>query len=514
MSGKITKMSTIKQLLLMHQQGASNRKIADVLCINRSTVNDYVTKLKAYHLDIVELLSLPDPVLERKFTMGTAAYKESRFEEFKLQISYFEKELSRKHVTRKLIWEEYVAAHPDGYRYSQFCYHLSQLLVARKPTAVLEHHPGEKLYIDFAGDTMPYIDRETGEVKQAQVFVATLPYSNYTFLMAVPSQKSEDFLHALACGLAYFGGSPKIVVPDNLKAAVTKTDKYEPDINHIMEDFANHYGFVVCPARTYKPRDKAAVENSVKIIYQWIYARLRKRTFFSVNEINIAFNEEVTKYNQTRMQQKPYSREEKFLADEQQKLTSLPEQIFEIKHYADLRVATNNCIYIGRDKHYYSVPYQYIGAKVSVIYTRTLVQIYCQGRAIATHPRVQGYGYTTLSEHLGSTHLHYKERSPYYYIQTAEKRSAVLHQFMKLIFEQTQTPETVYRRCDGLLSLQRKTDPLIFDRACQRAIDNNVLTYKFVENTIKNKTYLVNELDFNEKTLPRHENIRGEKYYY
>jgi len=516
MSGKVTKMSTIKQLLLMHQQGASNRKIADCLGINRSTVNDYVTKLKAYNLNLTELLSLAEPVLESKFKLGTAAYKETRFEDFKALIPYFEKELSRKHVTRKILWEEYLSTHTNGYRYTQFCFHLDQMLVARKPVAILEHFAGEKLYIDFAGDTMPYIDRETGEVKQAQVFVATLPYSNYTFLLAVPSQKSEDFLHALSCSLGYFGGSPKIVVPDNLKAAVTKSDKYEPDINHVMEDFANHYGFVVCPARAYKPRDKASVENSVRIIYQWIYARLRKRTFFSIDEINVAFNEEITKYNQTRMQQKNYSREEKFLAEEKQKLTPLPEKVFEKKYYTDLHVGANNCICLGRDKHYYSVPYQYIGEKVSVIYTRTLVQIYCQGRAIATHPRTQGYGYSTQSEHLCSTHLHYKERSPYYYIQTAERRSPVLHQFMKLIFEQTQVPETVYRRCDGLLSLQRQTDPLIFDRACQIAINNNILTYKFVENIIKKRTYLVNEIDFleNEKPLPKHQNIRGGKYYY
>jgi len=352
MSGKVTKMSTIKQLLLLHQQGASNRKIADCLCINRGTVNDYVTKIKSYNLNLPELLSLPEPVLESKFKLGVSAYKEARFEEFKALIPYFEKELSRKHVTRKILWEEYLSSHPGGYRYTQFCFHLDQMLVARKPTAILEHFAGEKLYIDFAGDTMPYVDRETGEVKQAQVFVATFPYSNYTFLMALPSQKSEDFLHGLSCGLSYFGGSPKILVPDNLKAAVTKTDKYEPDINHVMEDFANHYGFVVCPARARKPRDKAAVENSVKIIYQWIYARLRKRTFFSIDDINIAFKEEITKYNQTRMQQKPYSREEKFLAEEKQKLSPLPEKVFEKKYYADLRVGTNNCIYLGRDKHY------------------------------------------------------------------------------------------------------------------------------------------------------------------
>jgi transposase len=516
MSGKITRMSKIKQLILRHQQGESNRKIAQILALDKGTVNEFVRKIKVHELSINEMLLMDDPVLESQFMAGNAAYKDARFETFKALIPDFERELSRKHVTRKIIWEEYIHAHPDGYRYSQFCFHLTQLLVARHPTAILSHNPGEKLYVDFAGDTFPYVDRETGEVKAAQVFVATLPYSNYTFIRAVDSQKTEDFLHALSCCLSFLGGTPKIVVPDNLKAAVTKSDKYEPDINHVMEDFANHYGFVTCPARAYKPRDKAAVENSVKIIYQWIYAPLRKRTFFSLEEINVAFTEGITKYNQTRMQQKNYTREEKFLAEEKHKLSPLPEKIFEVKYYADLRVGSNNCIYLGRDNHYYSVPYTYIGQKVQVIYTRTLVQIYCNRQQIAVHQRVCGYGYTTLSEHLCSTHLHYMERSPYYYIQTAERRSAILHQLMKLIFEQTQTPETVYRRCDGLLSLQHKTDPVIFDRACQIAIEHNILTCKFVENVIKHKTYLTYQptLFENPKPLPKHDNIRGGKYYY
>jgi len=515
MPGKITRMSKIKQLMLLHQHGESNRKIAQELVLDKGTVNDFVRKLKGHELRIDELLLLDDPILESKFMAGNAAYKDERFEEFKTLIPYFEKELSRKHVTRKLIWDEYINIHPEGYRYSQFCYHLSQLLVARKPTAILEHNAGEKLYVDFAGDTIPYVDRETGEVKAAQVFVATLPYSNYTFLLAVASQKTEDFLYALSCCLSFLGGSPKIVVPDNLKAAVTKSDKYEPELNRVMEDFANHYGFVVCPARAYKPRDKASVENSVKTIYQWIYAPLRKRIFFSLEEINTAFAEGIKKYNQTRMQQKEYSREEKFLADEQQKLAPLPEKIFEIKYYADLRVGTNNYIYLGRDKHYYSVPYQYIGEKVAVIYTRTLVQIYCRGQSVAVHQRVQGFGYTTQSEHLCSSHQHYKDRSPQYYIQTAEKRSCILGKFVKLIFEQAQTPETVFKRCDGLLNLQRRTDPFLFDCACQIAIDHNILTYKFIENVIKNRTYLMHQptLFENQKPLPKHENIRGGNYY-
>jgi len=516
MSGKPTRMSKIKQLMLLRQQGVSNRKIALELGLNKETVNTYVHKIKVHEFSINELLQLDDPILESKFVAGCAAYKDQRFEDFKSQLPYFEKELSRKHVTKKLIWEEYLSTYPNGYRYTQFCFHLGQMLVARKPTAILEHNAGEKLYVDFAGDTLPYVDRETGEVKQAQVFVATLPYSNYTFVMAVGSQKTEDFLHALCSGFSFFGGTPKIVVPDNLKAAVIKSDKYEPDINRVMEDCANHYGFVVCPARARKPRDKASVENSVKTIYQWIYAPLRHRTFFSIEEINAAFFEQIRKYNQTRMQLRDYSREEKFLAEEKQKLTALPEKLFEIKHYADLQVGANNCILLGRDKHYYSVPYQYIGKRVMVIYTRTLVQIYCEGQSIAVHHRAHGFGYTTQPNHLCSTHLHYKERSPYYYIQTAERRSDALCQMMKLIFAQTQIPETVYKRCDGLLNLQRQTDPLLFERACQIAINNNILTYKFVENVIIRRTYLINEIDFQEteKPLPKHENIRGGNYYH
>lgn len=512
MSGKVTKMSKIKQLLQLHQQGKSNRKIAAALDINRGTVNDYVDKIKAYHLDIDELLSLAEPVLESKFKVGTAAYKQSRFEEFKALIPHFEKELSRKHVTRKIVWQEYLSTHPSGYRYTQFCFHLDQLLVARKPAAILEHAAGEKLYVDFAGDTMPYIDKDTGEILHAQVFVATLPYSNYTFIMAVASQSTDDFLHALSGTLSFFGGCPKIVVPDNLKAAVIKSDKYEPTLNQVMEDFANHYRFVVLPARSYKPRDKASVENAVRVVYQWVYARLRNRTFFSIEEINEAFTEEIRKYNQTRMQQKNYTREEKFLAEEKSALSPLPATSFEIKYYADLRVAANNCIYLGRDKHYYSVPHTYIGQKVSVIYTRSLVQIYCNGQSIATHQRSLGYGYTTQSEHLCSSHQHYKARSPQYYIQTAEKRSPVLGELMQRIFEQPQIPETLFKRCDGLLNLQRKIDPLLFERACQIALDNNMLTYKFIQRLIENKTCFIEETP-NQKPLPKHQNIRGRQYF-
>src|SRR5690554_4708134 len=208
MAGKIINMSKVKQVLRLHTQGVSNRRIALDLGLYKGTVNSYIRKIKDHGYDIAELLKLDDPVLESKLFAGNPAYKDRRFEEFKGKIPYFEKELERPHVTRYLLWEEYRQDNPEGYGYSQFCFHLGQILSARKPGSILEHSSGEKLFVDFAGDTFPYVDRETGEVKQAQVFAACLPYSNYTFAMAVPSQRSDDFLYALTCCLHHLGGSP------------------------------------------------------------------------------------------------------------------------------------------------------------------------------------------------------------------------------------------------------------------------------------------------------------------
>lgn len=256
-----------------------------------------------------------------------------------------------------LLWEEYRREYPGGYGHTQFFFHLSQQLVARRPSMVLEHCAAEKLYVDFAGKPLSYVDIQTGEIISCQVFVACLPYSDYSFAMAVKSQSVEDFLYALSCFLAELGGVPKILVPDNLKSAITKASRYEPDVNSVLDDFANHYKIAVVPARVRKPKDKALVENQVKLIYTRIYAKLRNQQFFDLTSLNQAIGEKIREHNQTRMQQKPYCREECFLADERHLLSPLPEQPFELKYYKELKVAKNNHIYLSQDKHYYSVPY-------------------------------------------------------------------------------------------------------------------------------------------------------------
>jgi len=317
MSGKTVRMSKLKQILRLHQCGMSNRKIAKHLSIDKETVNNYVRKAKADGLGFDGLLRLEDYALDRRLRGGNAAYADERFEVFKELLPYFTEQLSdaKSHATLKSLWEEYIAEHPDGYRLTQFRFHYRQNTVARrKVSTVLAdlHVPGEKVYLDFAGDTLSYVDIDTGEVVRVQTFVACFPATDYAYAIAVPSQRQEDFVYAFIQFLRSVGGVPKIIVTDNLKAAVIKPDRYAPSLNQLFEDMANHYGAAVIPARPIHPKDKSNVEGQVKIIYHRVYHALRNRTFYSLSELNAAIAERVKAHNQTRMQLKPYTREEQF----------------------------------------------------------------------------------------------------------------------------------------------------------------------------------------------------------
>ena len=234
-------------------------------------------------MGVKELLEKDEPELERIFNGGAPAYTDKHFDDFSKRLPYLEKELGRKHVTRIQLWEEYIAEYPAGYGFTQFCFHLNQHRIAQQPSTVLvnSYVAGEKCYVDFADDTMQYVDMDTGEVIKVQTFVGCLPYTDYAFAICVPSQKSEDFIYAITRMFTFFEGVTKIVVPDNLKSAVVKSDRYEPEINRLMEHLGNHYGFVTLPERPGKPKDKSLVENQVRLIYLRVYAPLRKRVFFS-----------------------------------------------------------------------------------------------------------------------------------------------------------------------------------------------------------------------------------------
>jgi transposase len=514
MAGKPKHMSQIKQLIQLHQQGKGIKFIARSLGISKNTVRSYLAKMALSPLSFESMLALDNPILEGKFHAGNPAYKDERFEYLKANLEYYSKELKSVGVTKKTLWEEYRDANPPGYGYSQFCFHLTQQLIARRPSMVLSHIAGEKLFIDFAGKKLSYIDILTGEEVQCQVFVACLPYSDYSFVMAVKSQSVSDFLYALGCCLEALGGVPQVLVPDNLKSAIIKASPYEPEVNVALDDFANHYHTTVIPARARKPKDKALVENQVKMIYNRVYAKLRNLQFFDLASLNQAIKEKTRDHNQTRMQINPYCREEKFLSDEKHLLQPLPDQLFELKYYRELKVQKNNHIYLAQDKHYYSVPFAHIGSKVKVIYTRTMVRIYAKGEQIALHIRDFRIGiYSTIKEHLCSHHQHYLDCSPDYYIDNAKSKSETLHLLFKLLFTQKRHPEQLYKSCQGILSLQRKSDPNEFQRACLMAIELQNYTYTFIKNILKNKMTAESLSTQQTQPLPSHRNIRGKEYY-
>lgn len=525
MAGTVKEMSLIKQVLQLKQLGESNRGIARKLPINKETVNGYMNTIDANGWDIGELLKIDDPELERMFHAGSPAYTDARMKEFLRLLPYFREQLTNRklHVTRQLLWEEYRQTHPDGYGKSQFYDHLKQNLVAQKDVSTVlaqTYKPGEKLMIDFAGDKLSYVDTETGEIVKVEVFVACMPYSDYIYVTCVPSQRTEDFLFALRMCLEHLGGVPPIVVPDNLKAAVITPDRHEPELNTALRDMGNHYHYTVLPCDPASPTQKALVEDAVQIAYNRIAAKLRGREFHSLLELNAGVEEQNLLLNQTRMQKRPYTREERFHAMEKPLLQPLPEEVFEMRYYADLKVGSNNFVELRHDKvtHFYSAPYIYIGRMARVIFTRSWVKIYVDNQLVATHRRRHDYGHTYEPEHMASNSRAIMERSAAYYVSWAGKKSEECKAYISEIFnpQRTNKPEEVYYRlCGAILSSYKKYESALVDLTCRQCLDNRVFTYKKFEAILKHN-YITQSDDEPCLFAPvptDHVNMRGSDYF-
>ena len=522
MAGKITSMSKIKQVLIMHRNGMSNRKIASALGIDKCTVNEYVRKARTCTLSLEALLLLEGPELEAQMFAGNPAYTDERMKHFLEKLPYFREQLEDKHVTRLLLWEEYRKENPDGYGKSQFFYHLKQNLVAQKQVAVLRntYKAGEILMIDFAGDKLSYIDTQSGERIHVEVFVGTMPYSGLTFAIAVPSQKVEDFVYALRMCLEALGGVPRIVIPDNLKSAVVKADRWNPTLNAALVDMGNHYGFAVLPARVATPTDKASVESDVNRIYQRVYAKLRKRVFYSLMELNQGIYELVKAHNQTRMQEHPYTREERFHAMERGELGPIPEQIYEVKHTSTVTVSPQGEVRLAEDQHYYTVPYAHIGRKAQLIYTRSTVKIFIDNKCVASHVRNREPGeHTQIKEHLAPNIQAYLSRSPEYYCTKAkEEQSPELESFIQSLFMNRKygvTDAICFNLCEFLFGLRKKTPAEAFRQTVKICADNHIFSKDDILTMCKLMQHQGEEQEMsNTDVQPQnHENTRGADYF-
>jgi transposase len=515
MANKIILMTKIRQILRLYTQGESKRKISELTSVSRNTLKKYIHQFIEYRLTIDSVNEMSDHELESIFGTTPEPTRDKRFEALQLLLPGYEKEMKRKGVTMTMLWKQYRKDHPGGYEITQFYLYLRQYSRRFKPVMHMEHKAGDKMYIDFAGEKLSITDPQTGEVRQVEVFAAILGCSQLMYAEAVATQKKEDLIRACENALHFFGGVPAAIVPDNLKSAVTKSSKYEPTINETFADFAEHYSTAVLPARAYRPKDKSLVEGMVKIIYRCMYSSVSQQVHFSLQSLNAAILQALEINNSAPFKGRDYSRRQQFEELEKAALHALPVYRYEFKQQALVTVMKNGHVCLGADKHYYSVPYRYIGKKVKILFTSLTVEVFYHYERIASHRREhRKYHYTTQDDHLASAHRYISDWTPEKFMEQARTVHEDLAQYIQLVIEGKQHPEQAYKSCAGILNLVRKVGAERLLNACRRAHSFGVYNYPIVQQILEKN---LDRLDDQEQQLtlvmPQHHNIRGNDYY-
>ena len=387
-----------------------------------------------------------------------------------------------------------------------------------KGSMKLEHEAGNEVFIDFAGKKLHIIDKDTGEEVSVEVFIAILPNSQYTYIEACMSQKREELISCMGNALSFYGGVPKAIVSDNLKSAVSRASKYEPEINRSFKEFASHYNCVINPTRSYSPQDKALVENAVHLTYQRIYYPIREMTFFSLAELNKEIRYLQERYNDLLFQRKESSRKELFQSVERAYLKPLPTTSYQLKDYRRAKVQKMGYVYFSPDKNYYSVPYRYIGKHTQIHYTKSTVEVYFNNQRIATHQRSSVKStYITIKDHLSSTHQAYVNWNPDYFKSLASKHGEAVLTFVKGLLNHSDYPEVNYKRAMGVIQLAKSYGSKRLNDACERALYGRSFSYHMVKNILNNnldsQQLDIEGLDNPQSHIPDHENIRGASSY-
>jgi len=514
MANQRIEMIVIKQIIQLKEKGLSNRKIAERLDVHRNSVNTYVTQLKRLDRPLSELLTLTDKDLQATLDCSVSV-PDPRYKILKGLFSIYEKELKKVGCTYQALWYGYKRTYPDGYGYTRFKYYLKSWQKKQQVSMPVTHKMGDKCFIDFTGKKLFYIDKSTGEQKEVDVFVAVLGGSQYTYVEAVESQQSEDFIRGLNGCLSYFGGVSQAVVCDNLKSAVTKSSKYEPVLNKNMSAFGLHYNTTVLPARAYKPQDKSLVEGAVKLVYQRIFYPLEAIQFFSLSSLNQAIKEKLAVYNEALFQGRDYSRRDLFEKEERAYLQPLPDRWFDMKTYKRARVQKNSHVWLGDDGHYYSVPHPYIGKRVELQYSKTIVEIYYNHARIASHARSKIIGgYSTQKAHMPSTHQYVKGWNAAYFIGWGKSKSDLIGTYIERVIKKRAYPEQAYKSCMGLQQLYKQYPPESFEKACKRAVEYERYGYLVIKNILeKGLEQIKDEEEQLHLFAQHHQNIRGAKYY-
>ncbi|MCY4428698.1 MAG: IS21 family transposase [Halieaceae bacterium] len=513
MSAKRLSMRKIREVLrLKWGNGMSNRQIAASCGIGRPTVSGYLRRAEDAGLSWPLPADLDDARLERLlFPPPPDLPAESRGIP---DWAHIRKELRHKHVTLFLLWHEYRQSHPEGYQYSWFCEHYRAWQGKLDVVMRQDHRAGEKLFVDYAGQTVPIIDRNTGEIREAQIFVAVLGASNYTFAEATWSQTLPDWIGSHVRAFQFLGGVPELIVPDNLKSGVSKAHRYEPDTNPTYQDMASHYGVAVLPARVRKPKDKAKVEGGVLIVERWILAALRHRQFFSLAELNTVISELLVKLNERPFRKLPGCRREHFEQLDRPALQPLPAEPYV---YAEWKQAQVHIDYhVAVDGHYYSVPYALIKKAVEVRITRNTIECFHQGNRVASHRRSHHKGsHTTVPAHMPEAHRQAGEWSPGRLAKWAAQTGPATEKLIRTVLGSRKHPQQAYRSCLGILRLGKAYGNERLEAACRRALTLGSCRYKSIESILKHRLDEQPVEEQQELPLPDgHDNIRGPAYYH
>jgi transposase len=505
-------MRQIRQALRLHlEAGLSHAQAGRALGIPKATVGKFARLARAAGVDWAVAQMLTDEELEARLYRPAVPRAARHLEP---DYAYIHQELKRPGVTLQLLWEEYAQANALAYKYTSFCIKYRDWAEGLKRSMRQVHVGGDKLFADYAGQTVPIVDATTGEIRAAQIFVATLGASNYTYACATATQTAADWVGSLIGALEFIGGVPRLIVPDQPRALIAQPDRYEPGVGRLVEEFCDHYSVAVLPARPAHPRDKPKVECAVLVVERWILARLRNRRFFSLTELNAAIRELVADLNARAFKKLPGCRREAFQRLDQPALRPLPPSRMPIVRFKRARV--NIDYHVELDGHYYSVPHRLVRTEVELRISSTTVEAFAGQQRVAVHPysAIRG-AFTTNPEHMPASHRAHREWTPAKLIAWGERIGVACAALVRWQMEHRPHPEQGYRSCLGLQRLARSYGADRLEAACVRAMSISSPTFRSVDSILKSgmdRQALRPEPP--QSSLPLHENVRGPDYYH
>lgn len=507
-------MRDLREVMRLYREGGQSvRAIAQRVGVARSTARDMIKRFEQSGIAWPLPDGIADADLERRL-YGVAGVKPGLRKLPQPDWAFVAREMKRKHVTLQVLWEEYIAEHPEGYRYSRFC-DLFRGWEGRLPLTMRQSHGGgEKLFIDYAGDKVPVVCRQTGEVRDAHIFVAVMGGSSLSFAYATWTEQMSDWIDSHNAAFAFFGGTPQLLVPDNAKVAVIKACLFDPLVNRSYTDMARHYSTAVLPTRPRKPRDKAKVEACVGIVERWLLGRLRNKVFYSLAEVNAAIADCMEQLNDVRVvRQYGKTRRQMFEEIDAPNLKPLPAEPWIHAEWKRCRVGLDYHIALGR--HHYSVPYRYARREVEVRFTARTVEIFLGSERIAVHMRGSGNGrHTTIREHMPSSHRRHDEWTPAKILEEATRIGPMLLLLVERIIEARPHPEQGYRSCLGIIGLEKRFGAHRLEAAALRALEIQALNYPSVKSILEKGLDQVPVRKSREREPIDHANIRGPRYYH